>query len=98
MKDIRSKNRIPDDKESLNCQKIPFRITHVLSEDEEYAVRELFNRTPFSRGWLSSLFCNYPLELLIEFPKPIKMREIQFLSHQFNNCIKNRNFYSSTPI
>ena len=88
MKDIRSKNRIPDDEESRKWQKIPFRIVHVSSEDEEYSVRELLNRTPFSRGWLSSRFCNYPQELLIEFPKPIKMREIQFLSHQFNIASK----------
>ena len=46
------------------------------------------NRTPFSRGWLSSRFCNYPQELLIEFQKPIKMREIQFLSHQYSIASK----------
>ena len=48
----------------------------------------MLNRTPFSRGWLSGRFCNYPQELLIEFPKPIKMREIQFLSHQYNIASK----------
>ena len=79
-----ARNRIPDEEESRKWQKIPFRIVHVSSEDEEYSVRELLNRTPFSRGWLSSRFCNYPQELLIEFPKPIKMREIQFLSHQYS--------------
>ena len=88
MKDIRSKNRIPDEEESRKWQKIPFRIVHVSSEDEEHSVRELLNRTPFSRGWLSSRFCNYPQELLIEFQKPIKMREIQFLSHQYSIASK----------
>ena len=88
MKDIRSKNRIPDEEESRRWQKIPFRIVHVSSEDEEHSVRELLNRTPFSRGWLSSRFCNYPQELLIEFQKPIKMREIQFLSHQYSIASK----------
>ena len=82
------RGRIPNEEESRKWQKIPFRIVHVSSEDEEYSVRELLNRTPFSRGWLSSRFCNYPQELLIEFPKPIKMREIQFLSHQYSIATK----------
>ena len=82
------RSRIPDEEESRKWQKIPFRIVHVSSEDEEYSVKELLNRTPFSRGWLSSRFCNYPQELLIEFPKPIKMREIQFLSHQYSIATK----------
>ena len=83
-----NRNRIPDEEETRKWQKIPFRIVHVSSQDEEYSVRELLNRTPFSRGWLSSRFCNYPQELLIEFPKPIKMREIQFLSHQYSIATK----------
>ena len=87
MKD-RNRNRIPEEEEIRKWQKIPFRIVHVSSEEEEYSVRELLNRTPFSRGWLSGRFCNYPQELLIEFPKPIKMREIQFLSHQYNIASK----------
>jgi centrosomal protein CEP104 len=87
MKD-RNRNRIPEEDEIRRWQKIPFRIVHVSSEEEEYSVRELLNRTPFSRGWLSGRFCNYPQELLIEFPKPIKMREIQFLSHQYNIASK----------
>ena len=88
MKDRGNRNRVPDEEEVRSWQKIPFRIVHVSSEDEEYSVRELLNRTPFSRGWLSSRFCNYPQELLIEFPKPVKMREIQFLSHQYNIASK----------
>ena len=87
MKD-KSRNRIPDEEETKKFQKIPFRIVHVSSEDEEYSVRELLNHTPFSRGWMSSRFCNYPQELLIEFPRVIKMREIQFLSHQYNIASK----------
>ena len=87
MKD-RNRHRIPEEEEIRKWQKIPFRIVHVSSEEEEYSVRELLNRTPFSRGWLSGRFCNYPQELLIEFPKPIKMREIQFLSHQYNIASK----------
>ena len=83
-----NRGRIPDEEETRKWQKIPFRIVQVSSQDEEYSVRELLSHTPFSRGWLSSRFCDYPQQLLIEFPKPIKMREIQFLSHQYSIASK----------
>ena len=54
------RNTAPSDSESRNWEKIPFRITHVSSQDPDYQVRELLNHTPFSRGWLSARFCNYP--------------------------------------
>ena len=82
------RTRIPDEEESRKWQKIPFRIVHISSEAEDYSVRELLNRTPFCRGWISSKFCNYPQELMIEFQKPVKIREIQFLSHQY--CIATK--------
>ena len=82
------RNTAPSDSESRNWEKIPFRITHVSSQDPDYQVRELLNHTPFSRGWLSARFCNYPQELLLQFQKPIRMREIQFLSHQYNIASK----------
>ena len=88
MNSRQTRGRIPDEEETRKWQKIPFRIVQVSSQDEEYNVRELLSHTPFSRGWLSSRFCDYPQQLLIEFPKPIKMREIQFLSHQFNIASK----------
>ena len=88
MNSRQNRGRIPDEEESRKWQKIPFRIVQVSSQDEEYSVRELLSHTPFSRGWLSSRFCDYPQQLLIEFPKPIKMREIQFLSHQYSIATK----------
>ena len=88
MNSRQNRGRIPDEEETRKWQKIPFRIVQVSSQDEEYNVRELLSHTPFSRGWLSSRFCDYPQQLLIEFPKPIKMREIQFLSHQYSIATK----------
>ena len=79
---------LPGEDEIQKWQKLPFRIVHVSSEDEGYSVNDLINRTPFSKGWLSSHFCNYPQEIMIEFPRPVKIREIQFLSHQF--CIATK--------
>ena len=82
------KSKMPTEEEIKSWQKIPFKIIHVSSEDENHSIKELLNHTPFSRGWISAKFCNYPQEILLEFPNPIKMREIQFLSHQFNIASK----------
>ena len=41
MKDRENRNRISEEEESRKWQKIPFRIVHASSEDEEYSVREL---------------------------------------------------------
>ena len=49
---------------------------------------ELLNHTPFSRGWQSSRFCDYPQEILLEFNSTIRLRQIQFLSHQFKIASK----------
>ena len=48
----------------------------------------MLNHTPFSRGWLSARFCNYPQEILLEFPKIVRIKAIQFLSHQYNIASK----------
>lgn len=44
---------------------------------------ELLNHTPFSKGWQSSRFCDYPQEILIELPNFIRVKQIQFLSHHY---------------
>ena len=37
-----------------------------IGESEGYPVTELLNHTPFSRGWQSSKFCEYPQEIVLE--------------------------------
>ena len=72
-------------------QKLPFRIIEVtskiyniiLGEEQNYPVTELLNHTPFSRGWQSSRFPDYPQEIVLEFPSVVKICQIQFLSHQY---------------
>jgi hypothetical protein len=64
-------------------QKLPFRITAVSSQEEGYPVTELLNHTPFSRGWQSARFCEYPQEIIIEFQSVLRVRQIQYLSHQY---------------
>ena len=55
-----------------------------IGEDgSDHSANELINHTPFCKGWLSSRFCNYPQELLIEFRRAVSVSKIQFLSHQY---------------
>lgn len=64
-------------------QKLKFRVTEVTSQEEGYPVTELLNHTPFSKGWQSSRFCDYPQEITFEFPTYVRIKQLQFLSHQY---------------
>lgn len=64
-------------------QKLKFRITEVTSQEEGYPVNELLNHSPYSKGWQSSRFCDYPQEIVVEFPNYVKVKQLQFLSHQY---------------
>ena len=86
MNSRQNKGGIPDEEEIRKWQKIPFRVVQVSSQDEKYSIRELYKH--FSHGWRSCRYCIYPQQLLIEFPKPIKIRKIEFLSHQY--CIASK--------
>ena len=56
---------IPD----LSNLKLSYRIYRVSSQDQNYPVTELLisdvNKT---RGWRSQRFCDYPQQLVLEFP------------------------------
>lgn len=54
-----------------------------LGQEEGYPVTELLNHTPFSKGWQSSRFCDYPQEITLEFASYVKIKQLQFLSHQY---------------
>ena len=44
---------------------------------------ELLNHSPFSRGWQSARYCDYPQEIVMDFGQAVQLSQIQFLSHQF---------------
>ena len=35
-----------------------------------------------SRGWVTSRYCEYPQELIIQFSQIVQLKQLQFLSHQ----------------
>lgn len=62
--------------------KAKFKIVSYTGEDPDYPVTELLTTSPQSKGWQSARFCDYPQEIIIQFLSPIRIRQIQFLSHQ----------------
>jgi len=62
--------------------KLKFRIVHCASEDPEFPVTELLTHSPHTKGWQSVKFCDYPQEMTLQFTGIVKLRQIQFLSHQ----------------
>ena len=62
--------------------KLKYRIISCTSEDPEFPANELLTPSPQSRGWQSMRFCDYPQEMTLQFMGPIRLRQIQFLSHQ----------------
>lgn len=67
-------NEIP-----LNVLK--YRIIGASTEDPEHPLITIISRNP-SEGWNSVRFCQYPQEVLIQFTKPVRLRQINFLLHQ----------------
>lgn len=63
-------------------QKLPFRIIDFSGEDPQYPVTELLTSSPQSKGWQSERFCDWPQFLILQFFSPIRLKQLQFLSHQ----------------
>ncbi|CDW88088.1 centrosomal protein of 104 kda [Stylonychia lemnae] len=66
----------------INLYKLKYRIVYCSGEDPEYPVTELLDNSPQSRGWQSPKFCEYPQEIIIQFTNIVRLKQIQFLSHQ----------------
>ena len=63
-------------------QKLPFRIVDFTGEDPQYPVTELLTSSPQSKGWQSERFCDWPQHLVLQFFSPVRLKQLQFLSHQ----------------
>jgi centrosomal protein CEP104 len=75
--------------------KLKFRVVYFSSQDSEHTVTELLKHGPQSKGWLSEKFCNYPQELILQFSCPVRIRQLQFLSHQSKISSKIELYISS---
>lgn len=63
-------------------QKIPFRVIHASSHDDNYQVHELNTHSPLTRGWQSAKYCAYPQDIVIQLDERSQTKKIQILSHQ----------------
>lgn len=66
----------------MSSQRLKFRIVSSSGEDPEFPVHELLSHSQNSRGWQSPRFCEYPQHVVLQFFSPVKIKQIQFLSHQ----------------
>jgi hypothetical protein len=61
---------------STQVAKLKFRIVSSSSEDNEFPVTELLKHGPHSKGWQSAQFCDYAQEIIVQFPNPVKIKQL----------------------
>ena len=62
-------------------QILNYQIMGSSSSDPEYPIEKINSTTP-KNGWHSSRFCSYPQEILIKFPYPVHIRQVNLLFHE----------------
>jgi len=63
-------------------QKLRFRIVECSGEDPQHPVSELLTGSPQSSGWQSQRFCTFPQYITFQFMTPVRLKQLQFLSHE----------------
>ena len=68
----------------MASSKLRFKVVSCSGEDPDYAVKQLEEHGPHTRGWQSPRFCEYPQEVTVRFDSGAKTRitQVQLLSHQ----------------
>jgi centrosomal protein CEP104 len=79
-----------------NTQKLKFRLIEATSEDPNNPLFELI-RGSESSGWMSSRFCTYPQEIIIQFLSPVNLKQINILSNEkkISSMIEFYSYYPS---
>ena len=62
-------------------QILNYQIIGASTSDPDYPLEKIKSDTP-KGGWRSSRFCLYPQEILIKFPYPVHIRQINLLFHE----------------
>ena len=62
-------------------QILNYQIIGASTIDPDYPIEKINSSTP-KGGWRSSRFCLYPQEILIKFPYPVHIRQINLLFHE----------------
>jgi len=48
--------------------KLKYKIIYCSGEDQDYPVTQLLDPSSSSRGWQSQKFCDFPQEIIVQFP------------------------------
>lgn len=67
----------------LMPSKQSFTISKVTSYEEGFSPQNLEQHSPYSNGWHSGRYCNYPQQMIITFENRLRLRKIQILSHDY---------------
>ena len=62
---------------------LSYRVGSCTSEESDHPVRELHSFHAHSRGWQTARWCEWPQELVLQFPSRVSLTQVQVLSHQF---------------
>lgn len=62
-------------------QILKFSLIGASSKDPNYPLERITSKNP-QEGWHSARFCSYPQEILIKFPYPVHIRQINLLLHE----------------
>ena len=74
-----------------------FRIADVSSEAQEGPASNLLTPDPTKNGWQSQHFCSFPQFIIFQFPSPVHVNSLEFLSHQ--TMIATRiDIYAANPV
>ena len=60
---------------------LKYRVIGASTEDPEHPLFSILSQSP-TEGWASVRFSSYPQEILIQFPNPIRLRQLNLLLHQ----------------
>ena len=76
---------------------LSYKVAAATSESDDHPVRELQSFHAQSRGWQSSRWCDYPQELVLQFPGKVTLQQVQVLSHQFKIASRVELFMGAVP-
>ncbi|CDW78329.1 UNKNOWN [Stylonychia lemnae] len=84
--------------------RLNYRAYYATSEDPEYPAQliqvdyskdEEYQRT--ANGWQTKKFCSYPQEIIVQIMSPMRVKQIQILSHQYKISSRIEVYYYFPP-
>jgi hypothetical protein len=83
----------------MPAKKAEFKVVYVSTENDKYPSSDLNSdrHGPLVQGWQSEKFCLYPIELIVQFSKKIRLKKVQLLSHQYLIASKIEFFIGDLP-